>query len=125
MGYQLQTMHQYTVFYNQRFLLVLDIIFIHGIFFSQAIFYRTFPDVLKFQDISRTWKMNLLFSRMCGNWFTEPKNIHFHHQSISTLHLQVTIITMLNVVGFINKKLYFTKVKTDTFINYVNDLDYH
>ena len=34
--------------------------------FSQVIFIsRTFPELLKFQDISRTWKMNLLFSRFC------------------------------------------------------------
>jgi len=31
---------------------------------------KTFPDLIKFKDISRTWKMNLLFSRfsrMHGN----------------------------------------------------------
>jgi len=28
---------------------------------------RVFADSVKFQDISRTWKMNLLFSRMRGN----------------------------------------------------------
>ena len=28
---------------------------------------RTFPNFVKFKNISRTWKMNLLFSRICGN----------------------------------------------------------
>jgi len=32
-------------------------------FFHRKYFYRTFPDFVKFEDISRTWKMNLLFSR--------------------------------------------------------------
>jgi len=37
------------------------------IFFTGNIFSRTFHDIVNFKDISRTWKMNLLFSRMHGN----------------------------------------------------------
>jgi len=39
------------------------LIFIQVDFFTGNIFSRTFPDFAKFNDISRTWKMNLLFSR--------------------------------------------------------------
>jgi len=54
----------------------INIIFIHwlfvvnGFFSTGNIFSRTFPDFVKFKDISRTWKMNMLFSRfsrMHGN----------------------------------------------------------
>jgi len=34
--------------------------------FTCNIFSRTFPDFVKFKDLSRIWKMNLLFSRFTG-----------------------------------------------------------
>ena len=45
------------------------IIFIHALFFRRDfftgnIFFLTFPDFVKFVDISKTWKMYLLFSRL-------------------------------------------------------------
>ena len=46
--------------YSQTFLFKVD-------FFTANILSSTIPDLAKFKDISRTWKMNLLFSRMCEN----------------------------------------------------------
>ena len=45
-----------------------DIIFIHGLFCSKWIFSQTtFPDFVKFKDISMIGKIHLLFSSKCGN----------------------------------------------------------
>ena len=58
-----------TLFLPQSKLSLTGLIFIHGLFCS-SYFSRTFPDFVKSQDISRTWRINLLFSRfsrMHGN----------------------------------------------------------
>ena len=65
-------MYQHSFFYSWSFLLQAWYFFI-GFFvlsglFSQAVFFSwTFPDFLKFMDISSIWKINLLFSRMHEN----------------------------------------------------------
>jgi len=51
--------------YNFFTCFLLKVIFLTGNIIS-----RTIPNLVKFKDISRTWKMNLLFSklsRICGN----------------------------------------------------------
>jgi len=46
-------------------------------YYILVLFSRTVPDFVKFNDVSRTWKINLLFSRRHGN----PANsiVSFHH----------------------------------------------
>jgi len=60
------------IFFQQSKFSSTGIIFIHGLlflsgFFLQAIFLQTFPKFVKLKHIFRTWQMNLLFSRTCGN----------------------------------------------------------
>ena len=61
-----------TLFLLQSKFSSIRIIFIHWHLCSS----RTICDFVKFKDISRTWKINLLFSRMGGN---SVYNVLTHH----------------------------------------------
>ena len=49
--------------------------------FTGNIFSRTIPDFVKFTDISRTWKRNLLFSRMRGGTHIQLFYLNFCFRS--------------------------------------------